>query len=465
MHNTSGRGAAYLRGAIAAVVFACPAAAQDARLDQRLQETVLDNGLQVIVAENPAVPVATVLVAVRTGAFTQEPADEGISHLYEHLLFRSYGGDPSKFGRAVSAMGGAFNGTTNDEVVNYFIEVPSKSTKEAIKVLARLVREARFGDRDLKLERPVVLDELQRGESDPEASFTRRVDRQVWGDAWSRKDVGGDSASLAGITLARLHEIYDRYYRPNNAALIVTGDVSAADVIAMAREQFGPWQRGPDPFADHPVPPMPPLTMRRGVVMGGAVDGVTILLEWPGPSVDEDAASTYAADVLFAVLDAPTSAFQRRLVDSGLFQSVQGGYQTLAHVGPIRLRAQTTPERAQEALLTLLDEVDRLDALDGITPDDLKFAKRSREVTDALAFEATGSAAPTLSYWWSAAGLDYYRGYTAHTTSQTLDDLRHFANRYLVGRPMVIGVLGPPAVARGVASWLRTASGSARGVQ
>jgi zinc protease len=71
------------------VVFACPAAAQDARLDQRLQETVLDNGLQVIVAENPAVPVATVLVAVRTGAFTQEPADEGISHLYEHLLFRS----------------------------------------------------------------------------------------------------------------------------------------------------------------------------------------------------------------------------------------------------------------------------------------------------------------------------------------------------------------------------------------
>ncbi len=442
---------------LAAGVWTSSAAAQQARLDRHLEQTTLDNGLQVVVAENRAAPVATVLVAVRTGAFTQEPSDEGIAHLYEHLLFRSFGGNPGAFAREAGRLGGEYNGFTTEETVSYFVAVPSKRTKDAIKLVAKLVEEARFDQGDVNDERPVVLDELQRNESDPEHAFARRVDRQVWGAAWNRKDVSGDSATLAGLTLARLREIYARYYRPNNAALIVTGDVSAPEVFQAAREQFARWERGPDPFADHPVPPIAPPGARQAVVVGAPVGVVTILLEWPGPSVGTDTAATYAADVLFGILDAPTSAFQRRLVDSGLFQSIQCSYRTLNHSGPITIRGRTTPERTREALLTLLDEVDRMDQLDGITPDDLDYEKRAREVDAALEYESAAAAAPSLALIWSAAGTDYFRTYAAHADAETPADLRRFAQAYVVGRPLVIGVLGPPATAAQIGAWLRGA--------
>src|SRR5712691_7188659 len=113
------------------------AGAQDSSLARLIHRTQLDNGLDVITVENNTVPLATVLLAVRNGAFTQDSADQGMAHLYEHLLFRSNG--------------------------------------------------------DLKVERPVVLDELQRDESDPEHQLHRHVDRMLWGASWSRKDLSGDS--------------------------------------------------------------------------------------------------------------------------------------------------------------------------------------------------------------------------------------------------------------------------------
>jgi zinc protease len=116
-------GAAMLRGLVVAGACASSAGAQQARLDRHIEQTTLDNGLQVVVAENPATPVATVLVAARTGAFTQEPSDEGIAHMYEHLLFRSFGGNPAAFAREVGRLGGEYNGFTTEEAVSYFVAV------------------------------------------------------------------------------------------------------------------------------------------------------------------------------------------------------------------------------------------------------------------------------------------------------------------------------------------------------
>ena len=84
--------------------FATPARAQQPPLARVIHRTTLDNGLDIVVAENHAVPLATVLVAVRNGAFTQEPAERGLAHLYEHVLFRSYKGDPNAFGRAAGRL-------------------------------------------------------------------------------------------------------------------------------------------------------------------------------------------------------------------------------------------------------------------------------------------------------------------------------------------------------------------------
>ncbi len=443
-----------------ALLFAAPAAgrvaqSQESPFAQGVHRTRLDNGLEVIVVENHAVPLATVLLAVRNGAFTQDSAEDGIAHLYEHLLFRSFRGHPDEFGMEVSSLNGGYNGETSEEVVYYFLSVPSKNVDKGIKLIARLVEEARFSNGDLKDERPVVLDELQRGESDPEQQLSRHVDRMLWGPSWSRKDVGGDSTSLAGITLDLLKQTYARYYLPNNAALIVTGDVASDHVFERAQDVFDDWRRGPDPFEERPIPPVAPRTTSTAVILAHDVHDVTIRIALQGPGVSDDAVSTYAAEALFDVLDAPTSAFKHRLVDTGPFQSVSASYLTQNRVGPIEFVGKTTPERAQDALLALLDELENLDALDGVTDDDLAIAKKRRDVRAAMTLEETALLAPSLAVWWGSAGFDYYIGYHAGLAKQTLADLRQFARTYIVGRPRVIGVLAPPTTTEQLAAWLR----------
>src|SRR3989449_10111806 len=148
--------------------------AQDSSLTRVVHQATLENGLQVIVVENHTVPLATVLVAVRNGAFTQDSADQGLAPLYEHMLFHSYRHDPSAFAVEATYLKGRYNGGTGDEVVYYYVALPSNNVDSGLRLIARLIQQADFTNGDLKAERPVVLDELQRDESDPEERLERQ---------------------------------------------------------------------------------------------------------------------------------------------------------------------------------------------------------------------------------------------------------------------------------------------------
>lgn len=438
-----------------------PAVPQDSPLARALHRDALDNGLEVFVVENHAVPLATVLVAVRSGAFTQEPGDEGLAHLYEHMLFRTYGRDQSAFSRAVGDLEGRYNGSTGHEVVTYWVMVPSERTGKAIELLGRLLTRARFDRDDLAEERRVVLDELSRAVSDPEQTLEHQVNRQLWGPAWHRRDVGGDSASLERITLERLQEAFERYYVPNNAAVIVTGDVSPPEVFREVERRFRDWQRGADPFAGEAGEPFEPLTgSRAALVIENNVRDVTVTIALHGPSLHDDTASTYAADALVAILNEPSSRFQQHLVGTGPFQWVEAGYLTLKQSGPITFRGKTTAEGAQDAVLALLSALDEPAFLLDLTDDDLTVARKARELEIALTLEAGAALAPQLAFWWASAGIDYYLTYDHRLNGQTLADLRRFAERYVLRRPKVVGLMGPPEVMSRVAEWLRRSAAS-----
>ena len=440
---------------------AMQAAGQPAQLDSSVRRTTLDNGLQVIVAENHSVPLVTVLVAVRNGAMTQDSGDQGLAHLYEHLLFRSYKGDPDAFGAEATNLDAEQQGTTSEEVVTYYLALPSRNAIKAIGLLARLVQKPRFNARDLKAELPVVLNELQRDESDPEQALERQAARLLWGASWSRKDVLGDSASLRGIALTRLQEAYARYYAPNNAALVVTGDVSTADVFAAARDQFGAWPRTPDPFAGQPVPPIAQLAGSSALLMAKPVTHATILVMYRGPSVaGPDTIAPYALDLLCDVLNEHGSAFQQRLAGEGLFQSVHCGYETLAHVGPITFRGETTPERAAAALTVLLHELDVLADLEGVTDEDIAIARKQQQVASALAVESSYALAPLLASWWSMGGENGYERYDQRVTGRSLVDLKDAATLFVSGQPRVIAVLAPSDIIQSLRAALRPAAGA-----
>jgi zinc protease len=152
----------------------------------------------------------------------------------------------------------------------------------------------------------------------------------------------GDREVLRRVTPDQMREIQRRYYVPNNTALVVTGDVNPDSVFAWAHRWYSSWPRAEDPFRP-PRPAIPPLERDTAVVSEAPVSAVTAFVQWQGPSVRRDRAATYAADVFSDALNTPGSRFQRRLVDSGLWQTLLVNYYTLDQVGPITVSGQAAP--------------------------------------------------------------------------------------------------------------------------
>jgi zinc protease len=228
---------------------------------------------------------------------------------------------------------------------------------------------------------------------------------------------------------------------PNNTALIVTGDVRPDSVFAWAQRWYSTWERGADPFRANPVPAIPPLARDTAVVSEAPVSAVTAFVQWQGPSVRRDKASTYAADVFSDALNTPGSRFQRRLVDSGLWQGVTVNYYTLDQTGPITISGQAAPAKLRQALAALHDEVEQLARPGYFTAEELADVKAQRAMESALGAERASGLAHTIGFWWAVADVDYFLGYNDAMARQTPDDLQRYAGRYISGRPRVTGVL------------------------
>jgi zinc protease len=307
--------------------------------------------------------------------------------------------------------------------------------------MAASIRWPLFRADELAAEKEVVLGEYDRHQAGPGFDFEREMTRKLYPSQFSRKDRIGDRDVIRGVTPEKMREIQRRYYVPNNSALVVTGDVTPDSVFAWAETFYGDWARAEDPFKANPVPQIPALTGNAAVISEAPVNGLTVLIQWQGPSVRKDAASTYAADVFSDALNGPDSRFQRRLVDSGLWQGVVVNYYTLDQVGPISISGQTTPDKFRRAMAALLDEIDRTDDPGYFTASELQEVKQRRAVESAFGAERTSGLTHTVGFWWAVSDLDYFLGYVDTMAKQTPEDLRRYSARYIVGKPRVTGVL------------------------
>jgi len=428
------------------LAFSSTAWGQRAELEKIIQRKVLSNGLEVIVVENHGVPLATVEVNVKNGSFTQPPEFEGLAHMYEHMIFRANSKyrDPGQFLDRMSELGAVFNGTTQEERVNYYLTVPADKTGDAISLLSAALREPLFRQDELERERQVVIGEYDRNESSPFFALTQEMDRRLYPGNLSRKNTIGSRQIILTTTPEKMRTIQRKYYVPNNSVLIVAGDVNPATVFALAERELGSWPRGADPFVADPIPPIPALTKSEGVIVESPVGAVTFLVQWQGPSVGKDPNATYAADVFSDVLNDPRSQFQETLVDSGLWQALGVNYYTLNHTGPITISGQTSPEQLRAAVTALYREIAKFNTPGYITLEELEAVKAHRAVTSAFDRERSSGFAHTLGFWWSVASLEYYMGYVDKMAQQTLDDLRSYAGRYILGKPHIAGVLIAP---------------------
>ncbi len=426
--------------------------AQRAELEKVLQTKTLANGMEIIVLENHGVPLATVEINVRNGSFTQSKGFEGLAHMYEHMFFKANEKlpRPDEFTSRASELGAVFNATTQEERVNYYMTLPRDSVAGAMELMAAALRTPLFLREELERERQVVLGEYDRNESNPGFGFQNELHKLVYPGQFGRKNIIGERSVLQSVSPEQLRAIQKKYYIPNNAVLIVTGDVKPAEVFRLAEASFGDWKPGPDPFKADPIPPIPAIAQHDAVIIEEPVNAVTVYVMWQGPSVRKDRAATFAADVFSDAINQAVSTFQKRLVDTGLFSAVGFNYYTLDQVGPISVQGQTTPDKLKAALAALDKELNQLADPGYIPADVVENTKASRAVSTAFGMDRASDFAHTLGFWWSVADLEYYMGYIDNMAKMTPQDLQAYAKKYIIGKPRITGVLIDPEARKAI---------------
>jgi zinc protease len=283
-----------------------------------------------------------------------------------------------------------------------------------------------------------VIGEIDRNESNPFFYLNQEMTSRLFSKYTSRKTPLGTRQTVATATTAMMRLIQQRYYVPNNSALVLTGDINPEEVFKMAQDLYGDWaRREKDPFVEFPLVEHPPLPKSEGSVIVKPVQNVIINIGWQGPSIGKDNPATYAADVFSFILTQPNSRFQRNLVDTGLVTGVGIGYYTQRNVGPISIIAQTTPEKAQAAIRAIYQEVAHFNDKDYFTDDQLENAKALLEADDLYSREKLSDYSHTLSFWWASTGLEYFRGYLGRLRATSRADISRYVTTYIQAKPHV----------------------------
>ena len=418
------------------------------QLPSNFHITKLKNGLEVLVIEDKAVPLITVEICVKNGSYTEDPKYNGLSHLYEHMFFKANKDLPSQeqFLERKNELGLAFNGTTSNERVNYFFTHNKKFLVEGLKFMNSAIRYPLFKEDEMKRENPVVDGEFQRAESNPTFWLMNDMNRKLWGDLYSRKNVIGDHNIILTATKEKMQTIQKKYYYPNNSILILAGDVDHTDAFTKAREIFEDWAPSDfDPFVKYPIPEFKPLTKSELYFTENAnTRNPIIVMAYHGPDTRKDLKATYAADVFSFIIGQKSSKLQQDLIDSGLAFDISVNYQTCKYTGPILIFAVPNPEKVKEVREKIEEHVAQWDSDTYFTDEQLETAKTLIAIDDAHGREKTSQFIHTVSYWWASASIDYYTSYVENIKKVTRADIQQYIKKYIQGKPHITGILTTP---------------------
>ncbi|GAA4337535.1 pitrilysin family protein [Flaviaesturariibacter amylovorans] len=403
------------------------------------------NGLEVVVIENHKVPLATIEIAVKNGAYTEGPEYSGLSHLFEHMFFKANKDypDQEKFLRRTEELGAIWNGTTNVERVNYFFTFDKDSLEAGLRFMNSAMRYPIYRTEDMAKERPVVDGEFQRGESDPGFLIWHETHKRLWGELFTRKNPIGEHDVINTATPEKMMVIKDKYYHPNNSLLIIAGDVQPTQAFAYAQKVWGDWAHsGFDPIEKYPIPAFKPLERTDYFIKQSSIANTPYMVfAWQGPSYKEDSAGTVIADVFAAVMRLNASKWQQALVDKGLATWADMSYTTNHFTGPIEAWVMPNPTKLKECYTEVLNQVRQLGNPDYFTDEQLRTAREVIRRNEVRSREKPSALPMQLSYQWASTSFEYYTDYEANLMRVTRDDLARYAQRYIIGKPYVAGLI------------------------
>jgi zinc protease len=424
------------------------------KLPANFHLTKLKNGMEVLVIEDKTVPLITIEICLKNGAYTEDEEYNGLSHLYEHMFFKANKDIPSQeeFLNRVNELGMQFNGSTDNERVNYYFTMNKKFLNEGLTFMNSAIRYPLFDEAEMKRENPVVDGEFQRAESDPSFWLYNDLEKKRWGEHYSRKNPIGDHNIILTATTEKMRTIQKKYYYPNNAILVVAGDADHPTVFKKAAEIFESWEPSDfDPFVKYPIPEFKPLTKSETFFTENPnTQNNIMMMGWHGPDTRNDVQATYAADIFSFILQQKSSKFQQELVDGGLAFYAGLSYGTNKYTGPINLFAVPNPQRIGELVVKIEEHINNFDSDDYFTDEQLQTAKTMMEIDDAKGREKTSEFIHTVTFWWASASIQYYTSYIEKLKQVTRDDIKKYVNTYIKGKPRITGFLttkeGRPAL-------------------
>ncbi|TSE18965.1 putative zinc protease [Tepidimonas alkaliphilus] len=446
----------------AAAPDAPPAAASlEAPAAARPHVTTLPNGLTVIVQVDRRAPTAVQMLWLRVGAVDETDREAGVAHVLEHMMFK---GTPTlaegEYSRRIAALGGRDNAFTARDVTAYHVQVPAGALREAMALEAERFARNAWTAETLQRELAVIREERrQRIEDDPQAQFYEQFMATALVAHPYRRPVIGWMANLEALDAATVRAFHQRWYAPNNAALVVVGDVEPAQVVRWAEELFGALP--PRVLPARAPEAEPEQRGARRFEWLGRVRQPSLLIGWrvprlPHPDDDSEAARDALALALLAgVLDGHSAArLERALVrppdGRRLADAVGVGY-GLGGRGPelflvsATVRPGVEPARVEQALR---EEIARV-ARDGVSDAELRRVKNQWAAAEVFKLDSPFAQARELGQQWALGWPpDAQARLLARVQALTAADVQRVAQRYFGERQMTVGWLLPEEGAR-----------------
>lgn len=277
----------------------------------------LANGLQVVVVENHRAPVVTHMMWVKVGSADESNGKTGIAHFLEHLMFRGTEAvPPGQFSEIVARLGGDENAFTAPDYTAYHESVAVENLERMMQLDADRLQNLKLTDEIVLPERDVILEERrQRVDNDPGAQLGEMLNAALYLNAPYHNPVIGWEHEMAGLTADDARQFYDRWYSPANVVVIISGDVTAAEVRPLAEKYYAavPSRGVPDRFRAEEPAQFAPRTVK---LESPRVQQPYWLRSYQAPSYRSAGSEhAYALEVLAQILGGDaTSRFYRHLV-------------------------------------------------------------------------------------------------------------------------------------------------------
>ena len=342
-----------------------------------IEHTTLPNGLRVVIAPDSTAPVVTVGVYYKIGFRLEPQGRSGFAHLFEHMMFQGSANAPKmQHIKLINSSGGVLNGSTHYDVTNYYEAVPSNALERVLWLEADRMRALKVDDENLRNQRDVVKEEVRVNVmNQPYGGFPWLDLPPVAFRNWANShNFYGDFVDLDAASLVDVQSFFKTYYVPNNAVLLILGDVQPGEGVALAKQYFSDIPAGPPPpFADPTEPEQ--KEERRGEVEEkfGTLPAMAIGYPIPARRTRDWCAMTLLD---MALHGGRAGRLHRELVlEKQIAVEADGGIDDIfGYNGPSQMvtRILHKPEFSSEATLAAFDAVIREIQENGISEDELQ---------------------------------------------------------------------------------------------